>query len=100
MVVDFRASWCSPCLQELPSLKELYAKYRELGVEFIGVSLDYPADQGGLEALKKRNQNKDLRTKNGGGGNCTRVLDSGSEPGANASPPFKDAAARMAQHDG
>jgi thiol-disulfide isomerase/thioredoxin len=53
VVIDFWASWCSPCLQELPSLKELYAKYREFGVEFIGVSLDYPANQGGLEALKK-----------------------------------------------
>ncbi len=34
-------------------MKDLYTKYRDSGVEFIGVSLDNPADQGGLEALKK-----------------------------------------------
>jgi AhpC/TSA family len=37
----------------LQSLKELHTKYRGYGVEIIGVSLDYPADQGGLGAIKK-----------------------------------------------
>jgi thiol-disulfide isomerase/thioredoxin len=53
VVIDFWASWCGPCINELPGMKALYAKYRGMGVEFIGVSLDYPADRGGLEALKK-----------------------------------------------
>jgi hypothetical protein len=33
-------------------MKELYAKYRDQGVEFIGVSLDQPKEQGGLDKLK------------------------------------------------
>jgi hypothetical protein len=34
-------------------MKKLYAKYHEKGVEFIGVSLDQPKEDGGLDALKK-----------------------------------------------
>ena len=34
-------------------MKELYAKYKDKGVEFIGVSLDQPKEEGGLDKLKK-----------------------------------------------
>jgi thiol-disulfide isomerase/thioredoxin len=40
VVIDFWATWCGPCVNEMPKMKELYAKYRDQGVEFIGVSLD------------------------------------------------------------
>jgi len=53
VVIDFWATWCGPCVDEMPKMKELYAKYRDKGVEFIGVSLDQPKDQGGLDSLKK-----------------------------------------------
>jgi len=53
VVIDFWATWCGPCIGEMPHMKELYAKYRDQGVEFIGVSLDRPKDQGGLDSLKK-----------------------------------------------
>jgi len=51
VVVDFWATWCGPCVAELPKMKELYQKYRRRGVEFIGVSLDQPRDQGGYDQL-------------------------------------------------
>jgi thiol-disulfide isomerase/thioredoxin len=50
VVIDFWATWCGPCVAEMPKMKELYAKYKDQGVEFIGVSLDEPGD--GLDKLK------------------------------------------------
>jgi thiol-disulfide isomerase/thioredoxin len=50
VVVDFWATWCGPCVAEMPKMKSLYAEYKEKGVEFIGVSLDQK--EGGLEKLK------------------------------------------------
>lgn len=52
VVVEFWATWCGPCVEGIPKMKELYARYRDRGVEFIGVSLDEAPDKGGLEKLK------------------------------------------------
>lgn len=40
VLLDFWASWCVPCRKGNPHLKELYAKYKNKGIEFIGVSDD------------------------------------------------------------
>lgn len=53
VVIDFWATTCVPCLAEIPHMKELYAKYRERGLEFIGVSLDESEDAGGLKSLRR-----------------------------------------------
>ena len=52
VVVDFWATWCGPCVAEMPHMKELYAEYKDKGVEFVGISLDAPEDQGGLDKLR------------------------------------------------
>ena len=41
LLIDFWATWCSPCLQELPGLRDAYAKYHDRGLEILSVSLDY-----------------------------------------------------------
>ena len=40
VLVDFWATWCGPCREELPNVKKLYAKYHEKGFEVVGISLD------------------------------------------------------------
>lgn len=40
VLVDFWASWCGPCMGEMPYLKECYAKYKDKGFEIVGISLD------------------------------------------------------------
>ncbi|MBO4445162.1 MAG: AhpC/TSA family protein [Bacteroidaceae bacterium] len=39
-LVDFWASWCGPCRQEMPKVKEAYAAYKDKGFGIVGVSLD------------------------------------------------------------
>ncbi len=43
VVIQFWATTSGACLAEMPSLKSTFAKYRDEGVEFIGVNLDYPS---------------------------------------------------------
>src|SRR5687768_10486180 len=41
VVVDFWASWCAPCLRELPTLRDIQQRYGDSGVVIIGVSEDF-----------------------------------------------------------
>lgn len=39
-VIDCWASWCRPCIEEMPNIARLYRKYHDLGVGVVGVSFD------------------------------------------------------------
>jgi peroxiredoxin len=67
LVVNYWASWCKPCVEEMPAFSHLYRRYAAQGVQFVGIGIDevdnmrafvdrtpvsYPLLVGGKEATQ------------------------------------------------
>ncbi len=52
LLVNFWATWCIPCRQEMPSMEALWQKYKEQGLVVIAISLDEDA-KSRVESFKK-----------------------------------------------
>ena len=67
LVVNFWATWCEPCREEIPAFVKLQEKYRARGVQFVGIAIDqrdkiqvfarqfginYPVLLGGIGAVE------------------------------------------------
>jgi thiol-disulfide isomerase/thioredoxin len=45
VVVNFWATWCGPCLKEIPDLSRIYEQYKDRGLVILGVMTDDPDNQ-------------------------------------------------------
>ena len=76
LLVDFWATWCAPCLAELPRLKALRARHSRDEFEILGISLD-PASRQSLVSWLNRNRIDwpQVHERAGYSGQVARLLD-------------------------
>ncbi len=54
VLVTFWATWCAPCLAEMPVLETFYRTHKADGFEVIALSIDKPADKAKAERLLRK----------------------------------------------
>ncbi|MCP4501964.1 MAG: TlpA family protein disulfide reductase [Deltaproteobacteria bacterium] len=97
LVISFWATWCAPCLQELPHLDRLLTTYKKWGAVGIAISTDAPETSATVASVVKR---KGLRlpVAHDADGNVTARL---NPQGSNPYTVFVDKKGRVAlRHEG
>jgi len=54
--VDIWATWCGPCRQQIPAMKELEEKYRGQNIEFVSISVDSDRDKAKWKKMVQEEQ--------------------------------------------
>lgn len=58
LYIDVWATWCGPCIRQIPALKKLEEQYHDKNIEFVSISIDKASD---FEKWKKMVDDKDLK---------------------------------------
>ena len=59
-LVNFWASWCAPCREEMPMFESMYQQYQQAGFQVVGIAIDSPAKtQAMLDSAARRLQLED-----------------------------------------
>ncbi|MFZ0390104.1 MAG: TlpA disulfide reductase family protein [Calditrichia bacterium] len=53
VVINFWATWCIPCIEEMKKMKNLYEEYSEKGVQFLAISVDDPKTAGRVKSFAR-----------------------------------------------
>jgi len=68
LIIDFWASWCGPCRNEIPNVEKIYKEFKDKGVDVLSVSID-KKESDWFKALEEENMPwTQLRTPDAGKG--------------------------------
>ena len=71
-MLNFWASWCAPCREEMPDFAALRAQYERKGVEFVGLAIDHSANV--TQFLQRQPVNYPILIGEGAAHNLARQL--------------------------
>jgi cytochrome c-type biogenesis protein len=54
VLLNVWATWCHPCRDEIPELQQLYERYRDRGLELVGVSVDAAGQEEAIGAFARQ----------------------------------------------